>query len=184
VGDDSISRNERNEYLFHHLVAMFQTLALQQMGKLVNPITGKMERDLQQARITIDMLQMLRNRTTGNLEQSERMILDRALLELQMNFVDETAKGEELSPEPAEEQEREEPAQEKRETVRSAEAVEETGGEKPAAGQPEKGRPAAKEEPPTDASSAKAGADAPAAKKGKKESKAAKHKRGKKKKTD
>ncbi len=95
MGDDSVSRNERNEYLFHHLVAMFQTLALQQLGKLVNPITGKLERDLQQAKITIDMLQMIKDRTLGNLKQSEQMILDRALLELQMNFVDEKQKPEE-----------------------------------------------------------------------------------------
>ena len=95
MGEDSFSRNEHNEYLFHHLVAMFQTLALQQLGKLVNPITGKLERDLQQAKITIDMLQMLKDRTTGNLEQSEQMVLDRALLELQMNFVDEKQRPEE-----------------------------------------------------------------------------------------
>lgn len=94
MGEDSFSRNEHNEYLFHHLVAMFQTLALQQLGKLVNPITGKLERDLQQAKITIDMLQMLKERTTGNLEQSEQMVLDRALLELQMNFVDERKRPE------------------------------------------------------------------------------------------
>lgn len=97
--EDSVSRNERYEYLFHHLVVMFQTLALQQLGKLVNPITGKMERDLQQAKITIDMLQMIKDRTSGNLEQSERMILDRALLELQMNFVDESGKEDEVATE-------------------------------------------------------------------------------------
>ena len=98
MGDDTISRNGRNEFLFHHLVAMFQTLALQQLGKLVNPITGQLERDLQQAKITIDMLQMLKERTAGNLEQSEQMILDRALLELQMNFVDESKRADEGLP--------------------------------------------------------------------------------------
>ena len=97
--EDTISRDERYEYLFHHLVAMFQTLALQQLGKLVNPMTGKLERDLQQAKITIDMLQMIKERTTGNLEQSERVILDRALLELQMNFVDESGKGDDVATE-------------------------------------------------------------------------------------
>ena len=46
---------------------MFETLALQQLGKLVSPITGKVERDLRQARITIDMLVMIREKTAGNL---------------------------------------------------------------------------------------------------------------------
>lgn len=91
----SDSRESMNEYLFHHLVAMFQTLALQQMGKLVNPITGKLERDLQQARITIDMLQMIKDKTEGNLLPAERSILDRALTELQMNYVDEVNRPEE-----------------------------------------------------------------------------------------
>lgn len=85
----SDSRDAKNEYLFHHLIAMFQTLALQQMGKLVNPITGKLERDLHQGKITIDMLQMIRDKTEGNLLQSEQGILDLALTELQMNYVDE-----------------------------------------------------------------------------------------------
>ncbi len=160
MGDDSVSRNDRNEYLFHHLVAMFQTLALQQLGKLVNPITGKMERDLQQARITIDMLQMIKDRTTGNLEQSERMILERALLELQMNFVDEKDRGEDIPTETAEESEREEHGEER------------SGVE----------RPAAKEEDvPDQASEADTGSDAPATGKGKKKSKTSGKKRGKKK---
>ncbi len=89
------SRESMNEYLFHHLVAMFQTLALQQMGKLVNPITGKLERDLQQGRITIDMLQMIKDKTEGNLQPAEQAVLDRALTELQMNYVDEVNRPEE-----------------------------------------------------------------------------------------
>ncbi len=91
----SDSRESMNEYLFHHLVAMFQTLALQQMGKLVNPITGKLERDLQQGRITIDMLQMIKDKTEGNLQPAEQAVLDRALTELQMNYVDEVNRPEE-----------------------------------------------------------------------------------------
>ena len=93
--DNSDAQSARFGYLFHHLVAMFQTLALQQLGKLTNPITGKLERDLHQARITIDMLQMLKEKTDGNLEHNEQVLLDRALLDLQMNYVDEAAREEE-----------------------------------------------------------------------------------------
>jgi hypothetical protein len=95
VENGSDQRESINEYLFHHLIAMFQTLALQQMGKLVNPLTGKLERDLQQARITIDMLQMIKEKTEGNLQATEQSILDRALTELQMNYVDEINRPEE-----------------------------------------------------------------------------------------
>ena len=87
---DKASNGEaRSEFLFQHLIAMFQTLAFQQMGKLINPITNKLERDLQQARITIDMLQMLKEKTAGNLTPTEQRLLDGAIFELQMNYVDE-----------------------------------------------------------------------------------------------
>ncbi len=83
----------REAFLFQHLVVMFQTLAFQQMGKLTNPITGKVERDLHQAKITVDMLGMLQNRTEGNLDENEKKILDTVMMELQMNFIDETARA-------------------------------------------------------------------------------------------
>jgi hypothetical protein len=166
VGEDSVSRNEHNEYLFHHLVAMFQTLALQQLGKLVNPITGKLERDLQQAKITIDMLQMLKNRTTGNLEQSEQMILDRALLELQMNFVDEKQRPEEEQPDEAGE-------------FSGSEKKDNEEAEQIAADTDDGEGFVADVEKETDAAE-----DAPSADKGKAKAKTTKRKSGKKKKTD
>jgi hypothetical protein len=73
---------------------MFQALALQQMGKLTSPITGKVERDLHQAKITVDMLGMIQKKTEGNLEENEKRILDTVMMELQMNFIDETARAE------------------------------------------------------------------------------------------
>jgi hypothetical protein len=99
VENGSDFRESTNEYLFHHLIAMFQTLALQQMGKLVNPITGKLERDLQQGRITIDMLQMIKDKTEGNLQPAEKAVIDRSLTELQMNYVDEMNRPEEVGEE-------------------------------------------------------------------------------------
>lgn len=86
---------DRGEFLFHNLIAMFATLALQQLGKLVNPLTGEVERDLRQARITIDMLEMIRAKTAGNLMDEERRHLDTVLMELHMNWIDESGKPEE-----------------------------------------------------------------------------------------
>ena len=95
----------RDTFLFQHLVVMFQTLALQQMGKLTSPITGKVERDLHQAKITVDMLGMIQKRTEGNLEENEKKILDTVMMELQMNYIDETARAEKEEEEgPAEEE--------------------------------------------------------------------------------
>lgn len=91
--DKSNNGQEREGFLFHHLVAMFQTLALQQLGKLVNPITNKLERDLQQAKITIDMINMIQRKTSGNLDGDEKRLLDAVLMDLQMNYVDELNRG-------------------------------------------------------------------------------------------
>ena len=95
AGNGDISRNE---FLFHHLVAMFQTLALQQLGKLINPISGTMERDLQQARVTIDMLLMLQEKTAGNLTARERALIGGIVTELQLNYVDELKRAAEPEP--------------------------------------------------------------------------------------
>ena len=84
---------ERSGFLFTHLIAMFETLALQQLGKLVSPITGKVERDLRQARITIDMLVMIREKTAGNLEPAEQRIINAVVTELQMNYLDESKRA-------------------------------------------------------------------------------------------
>ena len=92
--DNNNTDKARDTFLFQHLVVMFQTLALQQMGKLTSPITGKVERDLHQAKITVDMLGMLQKRTEGNLDENEKKILDTVMMELQMNYIDETARAE------------------------------------------------------------------------------------------
>ena len=65
---------------------------MQQMGKLINPVTGKIERDLEQAKLSIDMLGMLEAKTRGNLTENEQRLLSHALFELRMNYLDEVNK--------------------------------------------------------------------------------------------
>jgi hypothetical protein len=85
-----MSNASRDETLFLQLVAMFQYAAMQQMGKFANPVTGKIERDLAQARISIDMIEMLQNRTQAGRSARESEFLDKVLFELRMNYVDES----------------------------------------------------------------------------------------------
>jgi hypothetical protein len=85
-----MSDASRDEFLFMQLVAMFQYAAMQQMGKLPSPVSGKIERDLDQARASIAMVEMLRNRTEGRRSAGETEFLDKVLFELRMNFVDES----------------------------------------------------------------------------------------------
>ena len=85
---------KKDEFHFIQLVIMFQTAAMQQMGKLQNPITKKVERNLDQARFSIDMLEMIQNRTRNNLSENETKFLEHTLYELRMNYLDEVKKEE------------------------------------------------------------------------------------------
>ena len=84
--------NQKDTALFMQLVMTFQAAAWQQMGKIKNPITDKIERSLDQARYSIDMLEMLKSKTKGNLSEDELKFVNHVLTELQLNFVDELNK--------------------------------------------------------------------------------------------
>ena len=79
----------QKEVLFLQLVSMFQVAAMQQLGKLVNPVSNKAERDLDQAKISIDTLDVLKEKTAGNLSETENDYLEKVLFELHMNYVNE-----------------------------------------------------------------------------------------------
>ena len=79
---------------FFSLITMFASSAYQSMGKIANPATGKAERNLDSAQGFIDILIMLKKKTSGNLSETEDKILDSTLSDLQMNFVQEKAKPE------------------------------------------------------------------------------------------
>jgi hypothetical protein len=65
---------------------------MQQMGKLMNPFTQKIEQNLLQAQMSIDMLAMIQEKTKGNLTPEEQQFLEQVLYELRMRFV-EASKG-------------------------------------------------------------------------------------------
>jgi len=77
---------------FYQLILSLHGGAMQQMGKVASPINGKVERDLNQAQATIDLLDMLKHKTQGNLSDEEHKLIDHVLYELRLNFVDEKKK--------------------------------------------------------------------------------------------
>ncbi|MCX6348584.1 MAG: DUF1844 domain-containing protein [Candidatus Aureabacteria bacterium] len=77
---------------FISLVSMFAASAYQNMGKLADPQTGKVERNLEAAQGFIDVLIMLRRKTKGNLSAEEERLFASTIGDLQMNFVQEKAK--------------------------------------------------------------------------------------------
>ncbi len=85
---------ETLDALFVNLVMIFKTAAFQQMGKTLNPMTGKLDKNLDQARFSIDMIEMLKEKTSGNLSEDLSKLVDSTLLELRMNYVEEAGAGE------------------------------------------------------------------------------------------
>ncbi len=81
-----------NDQLFVQLLYVFHSSAMQSMGKVKNPFTDKIERDMLQAKQSIDMIDMMKDKTKGNLSPELSNILDGFLTELRLNFVDETNK--------------------------------------------------------------------------------------------
>jgi len=79
--------------LFYQLVATFQDAAWQQLGKRVNPITQKIEQDFEQASLSIGMLDMLMEKTAGNLSDEESRFLRQAISDLKLNYVEEVSKA-------------------------------------------------------------------------------------------
>ncbi|HNS12441.1 MAG TPA: DUF1844 domain-containing protein [Bacteroidia bacterium] len=83
---------QNNEQLFIQVVYIFHSSAMVAMGKLKNPATDKIERDLDQAKQSIDILEMLKEKTKGNLSNEISSLLDKFLTELRLNFIDERNK--------------------------------------------------------------------------------------------
>ena len=100
--------DQQNELLFMQTVMMFQGMAMQNLGKVMNPVTNQVERNLDQAKNMIDLLGMLEAKTAGNLNDNEKNLLTHALYELRMNYVDEIKKAD--APEPSAEETQEEAA--------------------------------------------------------------------------
>jgi len=83
---------EKHSVLFVRLVLMLHAAAMQYLGKVKNPLTDHVERDLASAQGMIDTLAMLEERTKGNLTADEGRMLTQVLQELRLNYVDESAK--------------------------------------------------------------------------------------------
>jgi len=81
-----------NNELFVTLISSLTSQAWIQLGKIKNPINDKIEKNLEAASMSIDMLTMIQDKTKNNLEEYESKLLDQSLSDLRMNFVFEKNK--------------------------------------------------------------------------------------------
>ena len=76
-----------NEISFDQFLLSLSTAALMHLGEIEHPETKRKEIDLEQAKQTIDILGMLRDKTKGNLTDMEQKLLEGMLAELRMRYV-------------------------------------------------------------------------------------------------
>jgi len=79
---------EMKTALFAHMVMQQSSMAMMLLGKTAHPETGKIVRDLEAAKLFIDLLEMLEFKTKGNLNQEEAALLKQSLMSLRMAFVE------------------------------------------------------------------------------------------------
>lgn len=98
-----MEKDSSHGFLFMQLVLQNQQLAMMSMGKLKNPVSDKIERNLEFAKMSIDTLDMLAIKTKGNLSEYEEKFLTEVIKELKLNYVDEVNKEQKETPEPKKE---------------------------------------------------------------------------------
>jgi len=83
---------EKHDLVFQQLLMSFQMQGMITMGKIMNPATQKIEKNLLIAQSTIDTLEALKEKTKGNLNDEEQKLIDRIIYDLKMNYADEVTR--------------------------------------------------------------------------------------------
>jgi hypothetical protein len=73
---------------FELLLTMLATEALVALGQVPHPVTGQPQVHREQAKYLIDMLDVLRTKTQGNLTPGEQQLLESLLHQLRLVFVE------------------------------------------------------------------------------------------------
>ncbi len=105
------NKEKLSKFQFVQFVLSLSSSVMMQLGKISNPLTGKIEKSLGGAKATIDLLLMLKEKTKGNLSEEESRLLDNSLADLQLNYVEELKKEEKEEKE--EKKEKKEPEEKK-----------------------------------------------------------------------
>jgi len=79
---------DRQDQLLMLLVANLQQGALVQLGKLADPLSGETGVELPAARLSIDLLDMLRVKCRAGTAEPVVREIDRVVMDLQLNYTD------------------------------------------------------------------------------------------------
>jgi len=89
MDSQNLSEEQQHQLLFMMLIQQHQQIGMMGLGKIKNPATDKIEKDLSSAKYAIDTLRMLQKFTEGNLPNELKDYMRQTLSTLQLNYVDE-----------------------------------------------------------------------------------------------
>ncbi len=81
-------RQELPPINFSTFIISLSTQALMHLGEMSNPVTGKVEKDVEVAKQTIDIIGMLSDKSKGNLDETEEQLVREVLYNLRMKYVE------------------------------------------------------------------------------------------------
>ena len=85
--------------LFMHLVLQNQQMAMISLGQIKNPVSDRLDKNLEYAKLSIDTLNMLKQKTKGNLSDYEENLLTETVNQLKIIYVEESPEEEKLNKE-------------------------------------------------------------------------------------
>jgi ribosomal 30S subunit maturation factor RimM len=77
---------DKQDQLFSQLLYLLHHSAMQELGKISNPVNGQVNVNLEQAEQLLEMLKMLKDKTKGNLSEDMSKTQNMMLDELIVNF--------------------------------------------------------------------------------------------------
>lgn len=92
---------QKSSELFVALIYSLQMQAMMNLGKIKNPMTDVIEKNIEGAEVTIDMLDMLLHKTKEGFTDEEKKVLEHIVSDLRLNYIEE--KGRETGKEETEE---------------------------------------------------------------------------------
>jgi hypothetical protein len=91
AGKDRGQRSPDNELLyefgFSTFILSLSTSALVHLGELPDPLSNAKEVNLQLAKQTIGIIEMLKEKTEGNLTQEEENLIESVLYDVRLKFI-------------------------------------------------------------------------------------------------
>ncbi|MFA6280943.1 MAG: DUF1844 domain-containing protein [Candidatus Omnitrophota bacterium] len=94
-GEKKEAKEKQEAYHEPNFKIFMSSLSVQAMialGRLENPMSGKTEMNLEQARFLVDTIGIIKEKTKGNLSEEEAKFLDDSLFSLRMMYVEEKNK--------------------------------------------------------------------------------------------